>query len=122
MTGFITRGRGVTVHNTDCPHLERVDRERLVEVEWETAKDEVHPVRIQVTSTGRAGTLADVAGVMKQHKVNILEADLRTTEDSHGVSHFLIQVHDAKQLDKMLREINRLKGVRSVKREGVPGA
>lgn len=121
VAGYITRGRGVSVHNANCPHLERVDTERRVEVEWDVPDDQVLPVRIGMVSGGRPGLLADVAGVLKQQKVNILEADVRTTEDRHGVSSFLIQVHDTKQLQNVLKEIKKIKGVQSVKRMGLAG-
>jgi GTP pyrophosphokinase len=119
VSGFITRGRGVSVHNANCPHVQRVDPERRVEVEWDVPKDQVLPVRIGVVSGGRAGLLADVAGILKQRDINILEADVRTTEDRHGVSSFLIQVHDTTQLQEVLKEIKRVKGVQSVKRLGL---
>ena len=125
IVGYITRGRGVTVHNANCPHLQRVEPDRLLEVSWEVDHDQVLPARIQVVSTGKPGTLADVAGVLKKHEINILEADLRTTEDRHGVSSFLIEVHDSHQLEQVLREVNRLSGVRSARRVGLsnrPGA
>ncbi|MCB2226408.1 MAG: bifunctional (p)ppGpp synthetase/guanosine-3',5'-bis(diphosphate) 3'-pyrophosphohydrolase [Desulfarculaceae bacterium] len=116
VTGFITRGRGVTVHRMDCPHVERTDPERRVDVEWDMAGDEVRPVRIQVLSSDRAGVLADLAGILKKQEVNILEADVKTTEDNKGIATFTIQVHDAKQLNQLLRLIGRLKETLSVKR------
>jgi GTP pyrophosphokinase len=119
IVGYITRGRGVSVHNARCPHLAQVDTERRVEVEWEIDENLLHPVRIKVQSGGRPGTLADVAGVLKQNDINILEADVRTTEERRGISSFLIQVHDTRQLAKVLREIKRIKGVQFVVREGI---
>jgi GTP pyrophosphokinase len=116
VVGYITRGRGVTVHRTDCQHVERMDPERRVEVEWELAEDEVRPVRIQVLSSDRAGILADLAGVMKKQEINILEAEVRTTEDMKGIATFTIQVHNAKQLNQVLKEIGRLKETLSVRR------
>lgn len=116
VVGYITRGRGVTVHRSDCNHVEQVDPERMVEVEWDIAEDEVRPVRIQVLSSDRAGVLADLAGVMKKRDVNILEAAIKTTEDNKGIATFLIQVHDAKQLDTVFKDISRIKDTLSVRR------
>jgi GTP pyrophosphokinase len=93
-----------------------MDPERRVEVEWELAEDEVRPVRIQVLSSDRAGILADLAGVMKKQEINILEAEVRTTEDMKGIATFTIQVHNAKQLNQVLKEIGRLKETLSVRR------
>ncbi len=119
IAGYITRGRGVTVHDARCPHLERVDPERRLDLEWDVPGDQVRPARIQVVTTDRSGALADLAGVLKKHDINILEADVRTTEDLHGISNFLIEVKDAHQLRALLKDLNKIKGVTSVKRLGL---
>ncbi|MEW5913145.1 MAG: bifunctional (p)ppGpp synthetase/guanosine-3',5'-bis(diphosphate) 3'-pyrophosphohydrolase [Thermodesulfobacteriota bacterium] len=116
VVGYITRGRGVSVHRADCQHLAGADPDRRVEVEWDLADDEVRPVRIQVLSSDRAGVLADLAGVMKKHEVNIMEAEIKTTEDNKGIATFLIQVHDAHQLDRVVKDITRFKDTLSVRR------
>ncbi len=120
IVGFITRGRGVTVHRADCPHLDEVDPERRVDVEWEVAEDQVRPVRITVESIDRAGILADVAQVLKQRNVNILEAEVKAQpEKQRGLANFLIQVHDTGQLHHVFGDIKKIKGVYSVRRLGV---
>ena len=116
VSGYITRGRGVTIHRADCLHVRGMDPERLVEVEWDLAKEEVRPVRIQVISSDRAGILADLAGVMKKHEINIMEAEVKTTEDLTGIATFVIQVHDAKQLNRVLKDIAKLRDILSVRR------
>jgi len=116
VVGYITRGRGVTIHRADCNHVADLDPERRVEVEWDLAKEEVRPVRIQVISSDRAGILADMAGVMKKHEINILEAEVKTTEELKGIATFTIQVHDAKQLHRVLKDIAGLKDILSVRR------
>ena len=116
VSGYITRGRGVTIHRADCSHVRDMDPERRVEVEWDLSKEEVRPVRIQVISSDRAGILADMAGVMKKHEINILEAEVKTTEDLTGVATFTIQVHDAKQLHRVLKDISGLRDILSVRR------
>jgi len=116
VVGYITRGRGVTIHRGDCTHVAELDPERRVEVEWDLAKEEVRPVRIQVISSDRAGILADMAGVMKKHDINILEAEVKTTEELKGIATFTIQVHDAKQLHRVLKDIAGLRDILSVRR------
>ena len=114
--GFITRGKGVTVHTAHCRHLDEVDPARLLEVEWAVEDDQVMPARIQVISNGRPGTLADMAGVLKAQNVNILEADIKTNEKNQGLSRFTLQVHDTTQLNQVLKSIQRVPGVQKVKR------
>ncbi|MFH1035576.1 MAG: bifunctional (p)ppGpp synthetase/guanosine-3',5'-bis(diphosphate) 3'-pyrophosphohydrolase [Pseudomonadota bacterium] len=118
IAGYITRGRGVSVHEAGCLHLARVEPERRVDVEWDVPEDQVRPVRIRVESGDRAGVLADLAGALKSRDVNILEAEVRV-EDHKGVATFLIQVHTAAQLRQILAELKRVKGVHSVQRQGL---
>lgn len=106
----------MTIHRSDCNHVADLDPERRVEVEWDLAKEEVRPVRIQVISADRAGILADMAGVMKKHDINIMEAEVKTTEELKGIATFTIQVHDAKQLHRVLKDIAGLKDILSVRR------
>ncbi len=119
IAGYITRGRGVTVHDARCPHLAKVDPERMVELEWDVPDDQVRPARIQVVNTDRSGALADLAAVLKKREINILEADVRTTDEQHGVANFLIEVKDAHQLRELLKDLHKVKGVLSAKRLGL---
>jgi GTP pyrophosphokinase len=116
--GYITRGRGVSVHERDCPLLERVEPERRVEVEWDVPQDQVRPVRIRVESADRSGVLADLTGALKVRDINILEASVNTV-DHKGVATFVIQVHNAEQLRLVLGDLKRIKGVHSVRRMGL---
>ncbi len=84
IAGYITRGRGVSVHLADCPYLQKVEPERRVEVEWQVGGDQVLPARIEVESSGRAGTLADVTGVLKQHGINIRRPTCAPPRSSTG--------------------------------------
>ncbi|MFH1033268.1 MAG: TGS domain-containing protein, partial [Pseudomonadota bacterium] len=118
IAGYITRGRGVSVHQANCPHLAQVEPERRVEVEWDVSQDQVRPVRIRVESGDRAGILADLASALKQRDINILEAEVHV-EDHKGVATFLIQVHDTTQLKQILAELKRVKGVHAVQRLGL---
>jgi len=119
VVGFITRGRGVTVHRADCPYLDQVEPERRVEVEWDAGDEHVRPVRITVESADRQGLFADVAQVLKQHNINILEGEVKSLPEQRGLVNLLIQVHDTKQLNRIFAEIKKIKGVNAVRRVGV---
>jgi GTP pyrophosphokinase len=119
IAGYITRGRGVTVHESHCPHLDRVDPARRVELEWDVPEGQLRPARIQVVNTDRSGALADMAAVLKKRDINILEADVKTTEEHQGIATFTVEVKDADQLTQLLRDLKKLKGVSSVKKLGL---
>ncbi len=111
IAGFITRGRGVSVHHADCPVLASVEPARRVEVEWDLAHEDLRPVRIRVESNNRQGLLADLAQALKVRNINITDADAHG-----GVATFTIQVRDAKQLGEVLGDLKRIKGVDNVRR------
>ena len=116
--GFITRGRGVTVHAADCPNAEPalLDRERLVAVEWDLASEQSYPVRILVESRDKPGILAAITGVIAEAGVNIAGGKV-STESGRGLHEFELEVKSLEQLRKLIDQIRRIKGVTRVERQ-----
>jgi GTP pyrophosphokinase len=114
--GYITRGRGVTVHHRHCQHIVNADSERLVEVSWESSDDEVYVARLRVTSENKKGVLADISAIMTQKDANIVQAELRTTPDRKGICFFTIEVGNHRQLQEIMGAIKRAKNVLNVDR------
>ncbi len=118
IVGFITRGRGLTVHRADCPILSQVSEERLIDVEWETPKDEVfYPVKIMVLAQDRQGKLAEVSGAIST-EANILDANSFVTPEGRVKFNFTIQVKDKAHLDRVFSAIKKLDNIIKVKRMG----
>ncbi|SPD74433.1 GTP pyrophosphokinase [uncultured Desulfobacterium sp.] len=114
--GFITRGRGITIHHKACQHIPNTDKERLVEVSWEATSDDIFIARIRVTSIDRKGVLADVTTIITQNDANIVESDVKTTSDQKGIANFTVEVGNYKQLQEIIRAIKRVKDVLIVER------
>lgn len=114
--GFITRGRGVTIHKYNCSHILDSDQERLVEVQWDPADEDVYLTRIKVTSVDRKGILADVSSIMSKKEANIINAEIKTTMDKKGVSFFTIEVESYKQLEEIMGAIKKVENVLIVER------
>ena len=114
--GFITRGRGVTIHKYNCSHILDTDQERLVEVQWEPSDKDVYLTRIKVTSIDRKGILADVTSIMAKKEANIINAEIKTTMDKKGVSFFTIEVESFKQLEEIMGAIKKVANVLIVER------
>jgi guanosine-3',5'-bis(diphosphate) 3'-pyrophosphohydrolase len=114
--GFITRGRGVTIHSKKCPHVMKANRDRLVEVAWEAEKDSAYQAELKVTSVDKKGTLADITGILAQKDANIIRAEIKTTVDRKGVLIFTIEVTDYRQLQEIMGAIKRIKNVIQVER------
>jgi GTP diphosphokinase / guanosine-3',5'-bis(diphosphate) 3'-diphosphatase len=116
VVGFITRGRGVTIHNINCRHIEKADPDRLVEVSWETARDDVYPAKLRITSVERKGILADISAIITQKDANIIQAEINTTTDRKGIALFTIEVENYRQLQEIIGALKRVKNVLIVER------
>jgi GTP diphosphokinase / guanosine-3',5'-bis(diphosphate) 3'-diphosphatase len=114
--GFLTRGRGVTVHTFNCKHIPDTQPERIVDVAWEPSDHDVYMARLKVVTNDQKGILADISSLMSQKDANILHADLQTTADRKGISHFTIEVENFKQLQEIMGAIKKIKNVLLVER------
>lgn len=116
ITGYITRGYGVTVHRTSCVNALKMSSERQIDVEWSVDTGETYPVKIRVRSYDRVGLLADVASNISKNAANILSAKTEAHEDKIVISLFTIAVEDTDHLSKVLSAIKKVKNVQEVKR------
>ncbi|MGE5840123.1 MAG: RelA/SpoT family protein [Deltaproteobacteria bacterium] len=116
VAGFLTRGRGVTIHTMGCRTLLDAERERVVDVVWEPTDHDVFVARLKVVTMDQKGILADISTVLTQKDANILQADIQTTDDRKGISHFTIEVENYGQLQEILGAIKKIKNVLLVER------
>ena len=119
ITGFVTRGNGVSVHRTDCVnllHLVESQSERLVNVRWSPREGSLFLVAIQVEALDRTGLLSDVTRSISEHHVNILSATVTTTRDRVAFSRFTFEMGDPKHLGHVLRAVRAIDGVYDVYR------
>jgi len=114
--GFVTRGRGVTVHAKDCRKVFALDPERRIDVSWDGASQAPRRVKVRVVSVDRPGILATVTKTISAASINIDGARVATTQDRKAISSFDLQVTDARSLQAVMKEIGRVKGVISVER------
>jgi GTP diphosphokinase / guanosine-3',5'-bis(diphosphate) 3'-diphosphatase len=120
IVGYVTRGRGITVHRKDCRNVARIpDPERLVAVDWGRAKEHSYPVPIRIEAADREGLLRDVAALVAEEKINVAAASVETNrKDRSAVIRVTLEVTDVKQLSRILAKIeNKIKEVRSVRRD-----
>ena len=116
--GYITRGRGLTIHAMDCPNLEALDydKDRLVEVEWDRSTPGTHAVKVSVIAVDNTGVLANVSSAIAECRANISRAEITTTDDHKAVLDFVIEVSDTAHLQRVLKTIERLAGVITARR------
>jgi GTP pyrophosphokinase len=121
IVGFITRGRGLTVHARDCLTVAKsvLDRERLINVEWDVDEPEPakRPVRIAVyIGRDRPGLLSEITGAISSRNGNITKAEVTVTDDRRGINNFVVEVADLVQLQAIMTAIREVADVINVER------
>jgi guanosine-3',5'-bis(diphosphate) 3'-pyrophosphohydrolase len=119
ITGFITRGRGVTVHLAGCPHALNTDPQRRVPVVWKDGDDSPRPIRLEVLCVDQPGLLAAMTRTIAAAGVNISTAEVKTRgNDGRALSLFEVSVTSARQLNNLMSSIGAIEGVMRVSRIG----
>ena len=119
ITGFITRGRGVTVHLAGCPHALNTDPQRRVPVVWKDGDESPRPIRLEVLCVDQPGLLAALTRTIAAAGVNISTAEVKTRgNDGGALSLFEVSVTSARQLNNLMSSIGAIEGVMRVSRIG----
>lgn len=116
ITGYITRGAGITVHRTTCINALKMNPERWIDVEWSVNITDTYPAEIEVAANDRVGLLADVAANISKAGANILSASSKVSSNQNALLSFTIVVKDKEHLDAVIMEIQRVKPVYTVRR------
>jgi len=116
VVGFVTRGRGVTVHQKDCQHAFSLDPDRRIPVQWEAKSAQARLVRVRAVSMDQPGVLAKITKSISTLGVNIGAARVRTRADATAEHEFDLWVTDLRALTSVMKEIERVRGVLSVER------
>jgi guanosine-3',5'-bis(diphosphate) 3'-pyrophosphohydrolase len=114
--GFITRGRGITVHRRNCPKAFDTDPERRVEISWDARAKINRPVQVKVMTANRPGILATVGHTFHEQGINISEATCRASDDGRATNTFTFLCSDLAQLKNVIRQLQRIPGVMAVER------
>ncbi len=115
--GFITQGRGVSIHRTDCPNIISSDGvERFIEVEWDIQKDSSYNAEIQVTGTDRSGLLAEIALKINEADIGLLSMNARTNKEKIVIINMTLEIKDVKQLSDLMVRIKKIKSIIDVYR------
>jgi guanosine-3',5'-bis(diphosphate) 3'-pyrophosphohydrolase len=122
IVGYITRGKGVSVHSATCPNVVNLlyDPERRIEVEWDKAADTArYTVRLTMQVEDRRGILADVSSTIADINTNITNVEATTGEDSRGRIDVTVEITDLKHLQKIMKSLRAVDGVLDVARAAV---
>ncbi|MFW5722310.1 MAG: RelA/SpoT family protein [Desulfohalobiaceae bacterium] len=121
IVGYISHGRGVTVHTTDCPNLESMEPERFLDVSWAGQETEALPAKIRITARNAPGVLGEIASLLAREGVNIDAGNFQSTVDGLTEIHFTVAVNNASLLYRALEKLNSLGPVLEATRSTGPG-
>ncbi len=120
IVGYITRGRGITVHRRDCTNLRRLVKEnpdRVVEVSWGHLADSRYEVDIEIDALDRSGLLRDVTSVLSAENINVFRANTHTNKKTQEARMRLsVEVHGHQQLQRALQKLNQIRNVMAAHR------
>jgi GTP pyrophosphokinase len=118
ITGYITRGKGVSVHSVTCPNVLNLmyDPERRIEVEWERDAEARYDVTISVDVEDRQGILADITSIIASSNTDIRNIEAKTFEDRKGAIDVTLSINNLKHLERITRSIRSVHGVRDIAR------
>ena len=121
IAGFITRGRGVSIHRKDCTNLLRLagaEMDRIIDVEWEESSVATYPVELYIDARDRKGLLRDITALVANDKINVDLLHSRTEPERSVVIEMRVDVVDVAQLNRLIDRIGRVPNVREVRRTG----
>ena len=116
--GYVTRGKGISVHRASCPNITNaLDTARVVEVEWEHGTRQLYPVGIKIEAWDRTGLLRDIAAVIAESKINLSGADVQVYDDKTAVVSTIVEIQSLTQLSRLLERLESIRDVHTVARE-----
>ena len=111
--GYITKGRGVSVHRKNCPNANEFLRqsERLIDVEWLTETKVSYNADVEIRAYDRKGLLSEITTIIDESKININSFYSRTTKDRMAIINFVLEIHDVEQLNKLIKKFKKIEGI-----------
>ena len=118
ITGYITRGRGVSVHRSDCPNiLKDTDLSRMIEVNWDVGLDKDYTVELEIICNDKAGVLTELLAVPSEMKINMSSVNANPNRSNKtSTVRMGLSVQNAQQVEQIMTKLRRLKDVYSVTR------
>ena len=116
VSGYVTRGRGITVHLSTCSQLLAMDAERRVPVQWHTATKGRHTGEVRIVCSDQMGMLAEIGAVCKTTGINVTRMEAHQIEDNKAEIALEVTIGDVRELQKFMSQVERIRGVISVDR------
>ncbi|MEA3486802.1 MAG: TGS domain-containing protein, partial [Thermodesulfobacteriota bacterium] len=116
IVGCVTRGRGITIHGSDCPMVKEMDPERIIDARWNVSEKQTFSVGIMVTCRDKKGLLSELSNAIYSMGVNMTYVNINASPGNDAICTFQLDIKDLKQLNMIVSELKKLKSVLSVER------
>jgi len=123
IVGFVTRGRGVSVHRNDCINiisLPELERERMIEAEWQQSADkmvnEKYLAEVKIFAENRAGLLADITRIMAEKKISLTAVNIRVNKQNMAIMDMAFEIKNREELVMIIEKIRSIKSVIDIER------
>lgn len=117
VVGFITRGRGITVHRANCTYVSDADNQRLIPVEWDKGISESHEIEFNIICEDKPGMLGSITAIIGSQNVNISKLKATSLSSGNSMCEMRVLIKDLAALDRLFSELRKAKGVFSVERK-----
>lgn len=114
IVGFVTLGRGVTIHRSDCPHCYDYDPLRKVPVAWNQTRSQNRPVELRILSDDAQGLLASISQTFRKAGINISAVNCQTSDENSAINDFTIMVKNVSQLSEVITKLKQINGISEV--------
>ena len=119
--GYITRGRGVSIHRQDCiniaaMHMDESEKARLIDVSWENNMGTSYLSKLKIVCADRDGLVLEVANIVNETKVSLKSLNARSTKDGLGIVEITVEVTNTDQLNTLIKKLNKLREIVEVTR------
>ncbi|MDD4002716.1 MAG: bifunctional (p)ppGpp synthetase/guanosine-3',5'-bis(diphosphate) 3'-pyrophosphohydrolase [Clostridia bacterium] len=103
--GFISRGRGISVHRNDCPNLRNADKERLIDAQWSTSKENKYTAGLQILAYDSSGLLATIGSIVSEMKLNITGINARVDKNNKAIINVTVSLNNILELDMLINKL-----------------
>ncbi|MXR35483.1 RelA/SpoT family protein [Craterilacuibacter sinensis] len=118
VAGFVTKGRGISIHRSNCLTLKRLSAdapERLISADWGEQKNSVFPIDLEVSARDRPGLLRDISDVLSREKLNVIAVNTQTRDHKARMC-FTVEVRSVQEISRVINHVNEINGVQDVRR------
>ncbi len=119
IVGYITRGRGVSIHRADCPNIQSMNefKDREIDVRWAQNFSTTYNAELTIKALDRSNLMLEIAGVIAEQKLNMRAISARTTKDNYGIIDLTVEISERTQLDKLIKKLNQVDSIVEVMRK-----